>query len=224
MNARSTVTLLALLLPAITAAAQKTGNDKPALKSSPSPRVELVTSKGRIVLELNPGKAPASVKNFLQYVKDDYYDGTIFHRVIDSFMIQGGGFELEDGSPTQKQPGKPIKNEGKNGLKNKRGTVAMARTSNPDSATSQFFINVVDNPGLDFPRPDGHGYAVFGKVVEGMDIVDKIRKVRTGMQKLKVLHPSGQHRAREMPNVPHDHVVIKSARILPPENGKQEES
>jgi peptidyl-prolyl cis-trans isomerase A (cyclophilin A) len=141
------------------------------------PQVKLSTSQGDIVLELDPGKAPKTVANFLSYVKDKHYDGTVFHRVIDGFMIQGGGFTPD----LQQKPTKaPIELEARNGLKNDRGTIAMARTGNPNSATSQFFINVVNNDMLNAPNPDGFGYAVFGKVVAGMDVVDKIRAVATG--------------------------------------------
>jgi len=138
--------------------------------------VRLTTSMGDIVLELDGEKAPISVANFMSYVGKGHYDGTIFHRVIDGFMIQGGGFTAD---MKQKPTDKPIKNEWKNGLKNKTGTVAMARTSIADSATCQFFINVKDNDMLDTPR-DGAAYAVFGKVVAGMDVVNKIKAVPTG--------------------------------------------
>ncbi len=168
-----------------------------AAEAKDKPRVELDTTLGKIVLELDPAKAPVSVENFLKYVDSGQYDGTIFHRIISSFMIQGGGFTAEF---VKKPAGQPIKNEGKNGLKNLRGTVAMARTSHPDSATAQFFINVVDNKGLDYPRPDGHGYAVFGKVVSGMEVVDKIRAVPTGR---------GGPFSRDCPKTA---VVIKTAR------------
>ena len=140
-------------------------------------KVELKTNHGTIVLELAPDKAPETVKNFLQYVDDKFYDGTVFHRVINGFMIQGGGFTPDF---QKKKTRAAIKNEGKNGLKNARGTIAMARTSDPNSATAQFFINVSDNRSLDFPKPDGHGYAVFGKVTKGLDVVDKIKAVKTG--------------------------------------------
>ncbi len=140
--------------------------------------VTLQTSKGNIVLELDAEKAPVTAANFLQYVKDGFYDGTIFHRVIPGFMIQGGGF-TED--MKQKATRDPIKNEADNGLKNKNYTIAMARTPDPDSATAQFFINVKDNAFLDFSSPTmrGWGYAVFGKVVEGQDVVNAIEKVQT---------------------------------------------
>jgi peptidyl-prolyl cis-trans isomerase A (cyclophilin A) len=149
--------------------------------------VTMATSMGDITLELDKAKAPISVENFMKYVDDKFYDGTVFHRVINGFMIQGGGF-TED--LTQKQTRPPIKNEWQNGLKNKRGTIAMARQGdgrpNPktvDSATSQFFINVRDNDGLDVKQPDGGAYAVFGRVVEGMDVVDKIKAVATGAKR-----------------------------------------
>ena len=137
------------------------------------------TSMGTITLELDEAKAPATVANFAQYAKDGFYDGTIFHRVIDGFMIQGGGFTKD---MNQKDTRAAIRNEAMNGLKNARGTIAMARTSVVDSATSQFFINLVDNDFLDFqnPTPQGFGYAVFGKVTDGMEVVDALAKVRTG--------------------------------------------
>ncbi|MCA9726961.1 MAG: peptidyl-prolyl cis-trans isomerase, partial [Candidatus Eisenbacteria bacterium] len=141
------------------------------------PRVEVKTTQGDIVLELEPEKAPVTVENFLKYVNSGFYKGTIFHRVIDGFMIQGGGFTIDMKKKTTPYPA--IKLESRNGLKNKKYTVAMARTNVPDSATSQFFINVVDNPRLDYPNPDGHGYAVFGTVISGEDVVDKIRAVKT---------------------------------------------
>lgn len=141
--------------------------------------VIIKTTAGDITVKLFEEDAPITVKNFLQYVDNGHYEGTIFHRVIDGFMIQGGGFTPDF---KQKQTGKPIKNEAGNGLKNKRGTLAMARTSVIDSATSQFFINVTDNAFLDHrdESPQGFGYCVFGEVVEGMDVVDKIKSVETG--------------------------------------------
>jgi peptidyl-prolyl cis-trans isomerase A (cyclophilin A) len=138
--------------------------------------VQMTTSKGDIYLELNHDKAPITVDNFLKYVDQKFYDGTIFHRVISSFMIQGGGHTPD---MAEKPTGPPIKNEWKNGLKNTRGTIAMARTASADSATAQFFINVVDNPRLDEPISGGAGYAVFGKVVAGMKTVDEIKGVPT---------------------------------------------
>jgi len=144
------------------------------------PRVVLKTTKGDIVIELDSKKAPVTVENFLRYVDEGFYNGIIFHRVISNFMIQGGGFTADK---NQKAPHGPITNEASNGLKNNRGTIAMARTSNPDSATCQFFINVVDNGALlNYAGPANPGYAVFGKVVEGMDAVDAIRNVKTANQ------------------------------------------
>lgn len=166
----------------------------PSLAQAQS-KVQLKTSMGDIVLELNDAKAPKSAANFLQYVRDKHYDGTVFHRVIDGFMIQGGGM---DANLNEKPTRAPIPLEASNGLKNDRGTIAMARTGNPNSATSQFFINVVNNDMLNAPKPDGHGYAVFGKVVKGMDVVDKIRAVATGNR--------GMHQ-----NVPTTPVTILSA-------------
>lgn len=151
--------------------------------SGAKPRVEMEIGVGderwgRVVIELEEDKAPLTVKNFLKYVDDGYYDGTIFHRIIPTFMVQGGGFTDIN---QQKRTGlrDPIQNEAKNGLKNKRGTVAMARTAVPHSATSQFFINVVDNAFLDYPGADNWGYCVFGTVVEGMDVVDKLKSAPT---------------------------------------------
>jgi len=142
------------------------------------PQVKLETSLGDITLELNQDKAPETVENFLNYVNGGFYDGTIFHRVIKDFMIQGGGFTDE---MVQKSPNASIKNEANNGLSNVRGSVAMARTSDPHSATAQFFVNTVDNGFLDFRGENGPawGYAVFGNVVEGMDVIEKIRNVKT---------------------------------------------
>ncbi|MBI2296147.1 MAG: peptidyl-prolyl cis-trans isomerase [Betaproteobacteria bacterium] len=165
------------------------------------PQVELKTSMGTIVIELFPDKAPATVENFLRYVKDGHFDGTVFHRVIPKFMVQGGGFTPEFG---QKPTRNPVRNEADNGLKNTVGTVAMARTADPHSATAQFFINLADNDFLDFrfPTQEGYGYCVFGKVVKGMDVVNRIVKVRTGPG------PAGQS------NVPVKPVVIESARLI----------
>ena len=164
-----------------------------------SPHVALKTSAGEIVLELNAEKAPKSVDNFLQYVKSGQYDGTVFHRVINGFMIQGGGF---DADMKEKPTRAAIANEARNGLKNVAYTVAMARTSDPDSATAQFFINVADNGALDYPGRDGAGYAVFGKVIKGNDVVDKIRTVPTSDRGMNQ-------------NVPVKPVVITSARVVP---------
>ncbi|MBB6561830.1 peptidyl-prolyl cis-trans isomerase A (cyclophilin A) [Acidovorax soli] len=163
-----------------------------------APKVKLATSMGDIVLQLDPAKAPKTVENFLAYVNAKHYDGTIFHRVMDGFMIQGGGFTPE---MQQKPTRSPIPLEAKNGLKNDLYTVAMARTSIPDSATAQFFINVKNNDSLNAPSPDGHGYAVFGKVVSGTEVVDKIKAVATGNK--------GGHA-----NVPTTPIVITSATVV----------
>jgi len=146
---------------------------------NPHPQISMKTNYGEIVLELDREKAPLSVDNFIKYVDNGLFNGTIFHRVIKNFMIQGGGFSADF---IKKTTFPPVKNEADNGLKNNRGTIAMARTSEPHSATSQFFINVVDNDFLNFSSPtmQGWGYAVFGKVVKGMDVVDKIRDIPTG--------------------------------------------
>ena len=180
------------------------------LCNAENPKVLLETSQGNVTLELNQEKAPLTVKNFISYVEKKFYDNTVFHRVIDDFMIQGGGFSNED-PPTQKKPESPIKNEGKkSGLSNIRGSIAMARTNDPDSATSQFFINVVDNSkGLDPGGYSPEGYAVFGKVIKGMDVVDKIKKVKTGTSRLKTLSGIGAMR-----DVPVDKVIIKTAKVI----------
>ncbi|WP_369821566.1 peptidylprolyl isomerase [Rhodoferax sp. OV413] len=142
-----------------------------------APRVKFSTSMGEFVVEVYPDKAPKTVENFLQYTKDKFYDGTIFHRVMDGFMVQGGGFTAD---MQQKPTRPPVPLEASNGLKNDRGTIAMARTGNPNSATAQFFINVQNNASLNAPSPDGYGYTVFGKVVSGMEVIDKIRVAPTG--------------------------------------------
>jgi peptidyl-prolyl cis-trans isomerase B (cyclophilin B) len=159
--------------------------------------ITISTNLGNIVLELDADKAPITVKNFLSYAKSGYYNDTIFHRVIDGFMIQGGGFEA---SMKQKPTESPIKNEASNGLKNNKYTIAMARTSIPDSATSQFFINANNNDFLNYPGQDGWGYCVFGKVTDGTDVVDKIQKVATGN--------SGGHQ-----DVPREPVIILNVTV-----------
>lgn len=171
--------------------------------------VVIKTSAGDIKLELFDDKAPKTVENFLKYVDEGFYKGTVFHRVIKGFMIQGGGF---DESMVQKPTHKPVVNEAANGLKNKRGTIAMARTMIPDSATSQFFINTVDNTPLDFRNPSqmGIGYCVFGRVVDGMDVVDKIEAAKTGF-------------SRGMRDVPATNIVIKSIERVKPKADKTPE-
>jgi len=170
----------------------------PAAAAPKSERVQFVTNAGKFTVEVYPDAAPKTVANFLGYVKSGFYNGTIFHRVINGFMVQAGGFDRDmKEKPTQA----PIPLESRNGLKNKAGTVAMARTSDPNSAAAQFFVNVVDNPNLDYPQPDGNGYAVFGKVVEGMDTIDKIKTT-----------PTTAYGA--MRNVPAAPIVIESATVV----------
>jgi peptidyl-prolyl cis-trans isomerase B (cyclophilin B) len=198
---RSLLVALALSLLSGTACAEAA--DK-------NPVVVMETSMGTIKIELYADKSPGTVKNFLRYVDDKFYDGLTFHRVIPTFMIQGGGFmpglkdvkDLDEVKALEKKTREPIKNESSNGVSNERGTLAMARTGNPDSATAQFFINVKDNKRLDKANyDDGFGYCVFGKVIEGMDVVDKIRDVKT-----KVVIP------KVIEDVPVEEVVIKSVR------------
>jgi peptidyl-prolyl cis-trans isomerase B (cyclophilin B) len=160
--------------------------------------IALTTNHGRILIELRPDKAPKTCENFLRYVRDGFYDGTLFHRVIDGFMIQGGGFHQ---GMVQKATREPIANEANNGLGNRVGSIAMARTSAPHSATAQFFINVADNSFLDHPGQDGWGYCVFGQVVEGMDVVERIRCVPTA-------------RMYGYQDVPEPHVIIEKAEVI----------
>nr|WP_170941524.1 peptidylprolyl isomerase [Bordetella genomosp. 7] len=195
---------LATMMPA-PAGAQPAASSNPTTSEgtkpmSTTPRVKLQTNQGEIVITLDAEKAPKTVENFLGYVNSGFYNGTVFHRVIDGFMIQGGGFES---GLKQKPTQAPIENEADNGLKNEKYTLAMARTSDPHSATAQFFINVADNDFLNFtaPTPNGWGYAVFGKVTEGTDVVDKIKGVKTGN--------SGFHQ-----NVPTEDVIIEKAEVV----------
>ncbi|MEO5714516.1 MAG: peptidylprolyl isomerase [Luteolibacter sp.] len=199
------------LFPAIALCEPAKEAEKPAAPTAAkASKVRLKTSQGDIVIELNAEKAPVTVANFLSYVNKKHYDGTVFHRVINGFMIQGGGFAVEGKSLVEKESGKGIKNEGQNGLSNDRGTIAMARTNDPNSATAQFFINVKDNAMLNFPS--NGGYAVFGKVVEGMDVVDKIKAVETGTTTLTMRHPAtGEKLEAPSEDVPKENVVIKSA-------------
>jgi len=207
-TARWCVVVLMILAGAVTFVAdahagadEEPGADEAASKTVPV-FVRMTTTKGEIYLELNREKAPETVANFMRYVNDEFYDGTIFHRVMENFMIQGGGFTPE---MRQKPTRDPITNEWRNGLKNERGTIAMARTANPDSATAQFFINVRDNPNLDQPISGGAGYAVFGRVVHGMDVVDAIRKVQTTQR--------GSHG-----NVPVEPIIIERVREVSQED------
>lgn len=189
--------LPALLLGAFLALVLLFSPPGPTAEEKKNPVVRIETSLGTIRVELYPLQAPETVKNFLQYVDDRFYDGLIFHRIIKDFMIQGGGFE-PGMKPRKTRP--PIKNESANGLSNRRGTIAMARTADPDSATSQFYINVRDNTFLDRKEArDGVGYCVFGRVIEGMDVVDKISLVKTTTR--------GGYR-----DVPEQEVIIKSVR------------
>jgi len=172
--------------------------EKQVQKAEGPKKVKLETTMGDIVIELDEDKAPVTVANFLKYVEDSFYDGTIFHRVINKFMIQGGGLTAD----MQKKPTRPpIVNEASNGLKNNRGTIAMARMPNPNSATSQFYINQADNNPLNFIEGRNPGYAVFGKVIEGLDVVDKIANVKTTTRNGK----------RDVPVEP---VIIKSAKLI----------
>ena len=175
ISTRLSLLFAALMMPLLMTATSM------SMAAEQAPRVRLETTMGNIVLELDHERAPTTVDNFLTYVNDGFYDGTIFHRVIDGFMIQGGGYTADF---PRKETRPSIKNEADNGLKNTRGSIAMARTSDPHSASAQFFINVADNAMLDHKAPDGRGwgYAVFGQVTEGMDVVDKIRTQTTGVQ------------------------------------------
>ena len=202
---------LVLLLPlgafaqgkAESAAKPAAAEAAPASETATNPKALIKTTLGDITIELDAAKAPKSTENFLKYAKSGFYNGTIFHRVIGNFMIQGGGFTPD---LNQKPTNPSIPNEAKNGLSNKRGTLAMARTPDPNSATAQFFINLVDNRNLDYvsdERPETWGYAVFGQVVAGMDVVDKIAATPTG--------PKGPFRS----DVPTTDVVIEKVEILP---------
>ena len=197
--------------------ADKPKEDPPLIAKDPatknnSPEVIMDTNFGEIVIKLDALNAPVTVENFLNYVKSNHYDNTIFHRVIKDFMIQGGGFSSEG---DEKETVEPIKNEGKNGLTNKRGSIAMARTNDPNSATSQFFINTVDNSRtLDAGGANGpDGYAVFGEVISGMETVDKIATVRVGPKTLRSKAPNGQLYPSPNGDVPVENVLIKTLKI-----------
>jgi cyclophilin family peptidyl-prolyl cis-trans isomerase len=190
MMNRALIALILLLAAGMTSAGKSEGTDT----------VMIVTSKGDITVELLPAKAPETVDNFLRYVNEGFYDGTLFHRVIGGFMIQGGGYDQDY---TKKQTHDPVKNEADNGLSNSRGTIAMARTGDPHSATAQFFINHTDNPALDHRnKGSGWGYAVFGKVVEGMEVVDRIANVKTG--------PAGPFRN----DAPREMIIIEKISLI----------
>jgi cyclophilin family peptidyl-prolyl cis-trans isomerase len=202
-STRTLIAAVSLALAAPLALAQSTSPICDNALKAAVPKVRLTTSMGPIVIELDKAKAPISTENFVKYVDSGHYNGTIFHRVIDGFMIQGGGFSKE---MREKPTRSPIKNESPNGVRNDNYTLAMARRPDPDSATSQFFINVKDNAFLNYSGP-GTGYAVFGKVVEGTDVVDKIKKVPTGSK-------------GGMENVPNEPVTIEKAECLPPAPAK----
>lgn len=189
---------LAFVITPVIAASNTLNSNQGANMSNP--QVKLVTNQGDILIELDADKAPKTVENFLSYVKEGFFDNTIFHRVINNFMVQGGGFEP---GMKQKKTHDAIENEANNGLKNERYTLAMARTSDPHSATAQFFINVADNDFLNFtaPTPQGWGYAVFGRVIEGTEVVDAIKQVKTGSK--------GFHQ-----DVPTEDIVIESATLV----------
>jgi cyclophilin family peptidyl-prolyl cis-trans isomerase len=217
---RRSALLATLLFPFLACCQEKKDPAAPTPTQSPeatsasakAPKAHFKTSMGEFVVELNAEKAPITVANFLDYVKKKHYDGTVFHRVIAGFMIQGGGFALEGGKLVEKATGKGILNEGQNGLKNDLGTIAMARTSDPNSATAQFFINVADNAALNYPS--NGGYAVFGKVVSGMAVVDKIKAVMTGTKELSMTNPgTGEKVAMPSSDVPNENVVIQSVTV-----------
>ena len=200
------------LMAALTATTSLAQETAPSAPSAPAAQEELryeyamlETTKGNILIQLDRARAPISVRNFLKYVNDGGYNDTVFHRVINGFMIQGGGFTPD---MTKKQTESPIKNEWMNGLKNENGTIAMARTQNPNSATNQFFINVNNNANLDRPISGGAGYAVFGKVVMGMDVVNSIKAVKTG-------------NVGGFQNVPLEQIIIKKAVELTPKKAKE---
>ena len=218
MKSHRLLPILASLLLSCQSQQEKTSEASTASSPAPSAesqaKVRLSTNHGDIVLLLDRSKAPVTVDNFLGYVEKKHYDGTLFHRVMSDFMIQGGGLAPSGSQIIEKPTGNNIRNESENGLRNLRGTIAMARTQDPHSARSQFFINVKDNPMLDYPN--GGGYAVFGKVVEGMDVVDKIKSVpvRDGVVTLR--HPqTGQQIQIDAENIPASPVIIQSAVILP---------
>ena len=206
MKQKTTLWIMAMVMGlALSAHAQAAEKEEKAEQKSKNPVVKMETSKGDIIIELYQDKAPITVANFLKYTEDKFYNGTVFHRVIKGFMIQGGGM-TENLQKKKTKP--PIKNESYNKVRNARGTIAMARTNAPDSATSQFFINHVNNRGLDFDGPYAPGYAVFGKVIKGMDIVDKIALIPT--------KPIGPHR-----NGAVETVLIKSVTVVKTDDDKE---
>lgn len=216
-----------ILLVAVTAAlaaCSKTESPSASPESAPisepeypdSPIVDIKTSEGVIRAELYRTKSPKTVANFLQYIEKRHYDGTVFHRVMKNFMIQGGGFEKKDGNIVEKETLPPIPNESLNNLKNRKGTLAMARTNDPNSATAQFYINTVDNPSLDLGQAPA-GYAVFGKVLGGMDVVSRIEAYTTGDRMLISRDPAGKLQpAQPNQNVPLKDVMIESVTVVKP--------
>lgn len=204
--------LAALALPACSGG----GGDAGGAGQAPSPKVALETSLGRIEVELAAREAPLTVENFLTYVDDGHFDGTVFHRVVGGFVVQGGGFAAQSGMLIEKETRKPIRNEARDsGLSNLRGTLAMARTDDPDSATAQFFVNLVDNSASLDPggfSPDG--YCVFGRVTAGMEVIDKIATAETKTRTLVMLTPSGNQTANEATDVPAEDVIITSAKRI----------
>ena len=207
--------VLSCLLP-LAARAGASGEAAPSAEEKPPAAatvVEMATSMGSITVELDPEKAPVTVANFLQYVAAGHYDGTVFHRVVGGYIIQGGGFEKKGDRLVEKPTGEPIRNEADNGLKNVEGTIAMARTDAPDTATAQFFLNCRDNEMLDH-SPASAGYAVFGRVIKGLDVVKQINGVQTGVREVQGLLGNGQLRPMPLKSVPLSDVVIESVRVL----------
>ncbi|MGI8603794.1 MAG: peptidylprolyl isomerase [Verrucomicrobiales bacterium] len=206
--------LFVALFAGFTFAADEKKAAAPATSPPPSnPSVEMKTSKGLITIELNREKAPVTVENFLKYVEKKHYDGTVFHRVINDFMIQGGGFAKDGEKLVEKETAPPIKNEAANGLKNETGTIAMARTADPNSATAQFYINVKNNDNLN-QAAGSVGYAVFGKVTKGMDVISQMKAVKTGLRPLTSRVGKNQFQAGPHPNVPLEDVIIESVRVI----------
>jgi cyclophilin family peptidyl-prolyl cis-trans isomerase len=203
--------------PASGSAKSSSSGSEAAPEFPDSPIVEIVTSEGMIKAELFKSKSPKTVDNFLKYAEKKQFDNTVFHRVMKGFMIQGGGFGKLDGKLEEKETLPPIPNEAGNGLKNKRGTLAMARTNDPHSATAQFFINTVDNNKLNLGDPSAvspDGYAVFGQVLAGMDVVDRIEQTQTGTRELISRGPGGQLSASGHPDVPMKDIVIQEVRVI----------
>ncbi|MGB6221194.1 peptidylprolyl isomerase [Haloferula sp.] len=211
-----TFTIAALIGAAISCSPEKSGDNGKTLEVDPQDygnQVLLTTSVGEIIIELDPEMAPLTVANFLNYVTQGHYDGTLFHLVIDGYMI-GAGEVAEDF--VEKPGGEPVRSESRNGLKNDRGTIAMMRKPDPHSATAAFFINLNDNMALNYPQPDGYGYTVFGRVTSGMETVDQIANTETAILPLTLLNPdTGEAESREVADVPTQPIAILSARRIP---------